>query len=208
MIVLMSMLLVYALISLILSIIILIFSWWLLWFYFVVFFVFMALFFLAILYPHEVWWKDDRDSFWSIIFRYMLFIIISIIIYSFIYYKFWLFMINWELQKITYYESLYFSISMWINLWYSYILPIKEIALITSLEAINWYLSFAFLVAMFSIWFNDVITSLKEVTRHNRNLIKHQKIQDNNKRKEKSKRNKNKKNVSWKNITKKQKWKQ
>jgi len=178
MVVMMSMLMMYATISLLLSIIILIFSSWVLGFYFVVLFLFISLFYLMVLYPHEIWWHDNRDSFWSIIPKHIIFIILSIIIYSFIYYKFWLFIINWELSEISYYESLYFSVSMWVDLWYSYILPTKEIALISSLESINWYLYFAFIIAMISIWFNDVISSVKETTRHNRKIIEKQNIKE------------------------------
>ena len=96
-----------------------------------------------------------------LIYKHLFIILFSILTYSLIYFKIWDFIINWEIQKISFLESLYFSISMWVDLWYSYILPKKEIALISSIEAINWYFYFAFILAILSIWIHDTINKLK-----------------------------------------------
>lgn len=102
--------------------------------------------------------KNHKNYF---IYKNSFYILYSIIIYSIIYYNYWSFNINWEFKNITWLESLYLSISMWINLWYSYILPNKEIALLTTLEAINWYFYFAFILAILAVWINNSIKKNK-----------------------------------------------
>ena len=196
----MAMLLSASMLLWVISIIILLLTSSLIGFYIVIICSFLILYFLVILYPHEMWWHDNRDYFWSIAFRHLLVITFCIILYAVIYYKYSSFYINWEIQAISFYESLYFSISMWVNLWYSYIMPTKEIALITSLQAINGYLYFAFIISMFAIWFNDVYYSRAQVMRHNKKVFEEhtkEQLKEAYKKVKKQKKSKSKKH-KWK----------
>ena len=142
-------------------ILLLIFSKWMVWLYIITWLLIFILIFRIVLYPLELWWHCKWDI-WNMIWSNFRTMIFTMLAYSFIYYKFSLFTINWIEQNITFIESIYFSLSMWVDLWYSYILPWKDIALITSIEAVNWYIYFAFIIAMLSFRFNYAINSSTE----------------------------------------------
>jgi hypothetical protein len=114
--------------------------------------------FISILsYPFNFTWNWGEKATRNILFGNIIIIIFSIFIYSTIYYKYWIFIINWEESSITYFQSLFLSLSLWSNLWYSFIIPKNEIALLTAIEAINGYFYFAFIVAVLGIRFNEAI---------------------------------------------------
>lgn len=128
-------------------------------FYFVVFLNFLIIFIKFILFSLEVsWFKNtqNKDYYKKMIINIIFLSILLVFIYSFIYYKFSFFIINWIETKISFQQSLYLSLSMRSNLGYSFIIPKDEISIITSLEAINWYFVFAFLVACIMQLFSNI----------------------------------------------------
>lgn len=123
---------------------------------------YLILFLSIIKYPSIITWHWWERKTWSVLFWNFIIIIISILIYSFIYLKYGLFIVNWTESNLTFLQSLYLSLSTWTNLWYSFIIPTDNIALLTSMEAINWYFYFAFIIAILTFWFSEAILKNKK----------------------------------------------
>ena len=96
-----------------------------------------------------------------LLYKSLFLILISIIIYSWVYYKMWEFIINWNIKDISYYESLYFSLSMWVNLWYSYILPQNSTIIISVIQAFNGYFYLAYIIVLLGFLYTDIMKKIK-----------------------------------------------
>jgi len=98
-------------------------------------------------------------------------IFFSIFIYSIFYIKSGL-IVNGVYQNVDLSTALYFSGTTWTTVGYGDISAPAELRLLTTIEALNSYLSMAILIALIGLWLNDSLESARSYTNWIRNSSK------------------------------------
>jgi len=101
---------------------------------------------------------------------YFLILIIIVNIFAIIYWRYGLIQ-NGNHVEISYFTSIYFSITTWTTLGYGDFSPVERIRHITSIQAILGYVSLGVLISLASGYMNNLATNRQSVREHNRELI-------------------------------------
>ncbi|MFP6844710.1 MAG: potassium channel family protein [Thalassolituus sp.] len=104
---------------------------------------------------------------------YCIILAVIIIVFAVLYWRYGLVQ-NGEKVDISFFTSIYFSITTWTTLGYGDFSPVERIRHITSVQAILGYVSLGILITLASGYMNNMATSRKEVREHNAKLIKEQ----------------------------------
>ena len=93
-----------------------------------------------------------------------------ILVYAVMYLKSGL-VINGEFTEVSFFESLYFSITTWTTLGYGDISPSPRMRLITSSQALMGYVSMGVWIAVLGAWIVQRSERRKAIHDHNRSLV-------------------------------------
>ena len=104
---------------------------------------------------------------------YFAILAITILTFAIIYYRYGLLQ-NGSPTKISFADSIYFSITTWTTLGYGDFAPIPRIRLITSIEAILGYVGLGLWISLISNFIKNMVDNRKFVATHNERLLAEQ----------------------------------
>jgi hypothetical protein len=100
-------------------------------------------------------------SYGNLLVQCIINILFSIFIYAILYFKAGL-VVSGEHQSIDLATALYFSGTTWTTVGYGDISAPAELRLLTTVEALNGYLSMAILIALIGLWLNDALEAARK----------------------------------------------
>jgi len=109
--------------------------------------------------PLSIAW--GKETYGNMLLQSVVNIIFSIFIYSIFYLKNGL-IINGRLSDIDLSTAIYFSGTTWTTVGYGDISAPENIRLLTTVEALNGYLTMAILIALVALWLDDALKSARE----------------------------------------------
>jgi len=124
----------------------------------------LVLFLSTVSIPYQLAWA--REYLGRLIYIFIFNTMFSIAVYALIYYKNGLLNSGVPVEP-SYLESLYFSITTWTTLGYGDFGPPSNIALVTSIEALNGLFTVGIFVALIVIWLEE---TLKKCDKYLNNL--------------------------------------
>jgi len=135
------------------------------------FFVIAVYYFLIFHIAHVVgkskgWYRDILPTYFATL-------VITILTFAIIYYRYGLLQ-NGIPTKISFVDSIYFSITTWSTLGYGDFAPIPRIRLITSIEAIIGYVGLGLWISLISNFIKNMVDNRKFVVTHNEKLLAEQ----------------------------------
>lgn len=106
--------------------------------------------------PLNLAWS--REFFSRLMCRFLFNSIFTIFIFAYLYYQKGV-LVSGNAVKISFFDSIYFSITTWTTLGYGDFAPLPELRLVTSLEAINGYFSSGLFIGFIILWVTEAIRS-------------------------------------------------
>ncbi len=125
---------------------------------------YFSFFVLAQTIGEEKGWHDSALRF------YFTVLVIIINIFAIIYWRYGLVQ-NGSKVDISYFTSIYFSVTTWTTLGYGDFAPVERIRHITSIQAILGYVSLGLLITLAANYINNMATNRKKVKEHNERII-------------------------------------
>jgi len=124
---------------------------------------FYMLYLIISIVPLILAWHGEI-SYRDLIFKNIIYIIFTILVYSIIYFKSGL-IVNGELSNIDFTTAIYFSGTTWTTVGYGDISAPDSIRLLTTIEAINSYFAMAIFMSLIVLWLNDARESSQHYTK-------------------------------------------
>ncbi|WP_409439112.1 ion channel [Psychromonas sp. GE-S-Ul-11] len=122
--------------------------------------IYMAILTVRMMPVNIAWFNGSYDK---LLFQCIINIVFSILMYSILYFKSGL-IVNGQYQSVDFATALYFSGTTWTTVGYGDISAPVELRLLTTIEALNGYLSMAILIALIGLWLNDSLASARNYT--------------------------------------------
>lgn len=113
---------------------------------------------------------ESRGWYAGVLPTYFIVLIITILSFALIYYRYGLVQ-NGNHVDISFFESVYFSVTTWTTLGYGDFAPSPKIRLITSLEAILGYIGLGLWISLITNFIKNLADNRQEVIEHNDKLM-------------------------------------